>query len=192
MKTFFSQNKILIGLVIFLLLLNIAAISSIIYQRAGVAKHTSIVTHAPFHRDRGMPRQGRFLRELLELDTEQFEEFKVARHDFHMKAWEITEELREKKVEFLKELNRKKPDTSKIQKISEDIGDLHRDLRLETGNYYLELRTICHNEQQQKLYQFFMQTFERPEMVEPVPGMGRNRHHRMIKENRNQHGKDSL
>lgn len=191
MKTFFSQNKVLIWLIIFLLLLNIAAISSMIYQRVRLAKDTSFIPHAPFHRDREMPGEGRFLREFLELDTEQFEKFKVARHSFQMKAWEITEELREKKIEFLKELNRKNPDTGKIQKISEDIGDLHSDLRVETGNYYLELRAICHKEQQQKLYHFFMQTFERPEM-EPGPGRGAGRHHRMIRRNMNQHGKDSM
>ena len=135
--------------------------------------------------------EGRFLRDFLDLDPEQFEQFRMARYAFQMKAWDITEELREKKVEFLKELNKKNPDTIKIQKISEDIGYLHKGLRLETGKYYLELRTICDKEQQQKLYHFFMQTFERPEMV-PAPGRGRGMHQRMMRNSTIKHRNDSI
>ena len=190
MKTFFSQNRILIWLIIFLLLLNISAISTMIYHRAREAKNTSFVRHAPFQRDSRMRGEGRFLKDFLELDPEQFEQFRMARHTFQMKAWDITEELREKKVEFLKALNQKNPDTNKIQIISEDIGLLHKDLRLETGKYYLELRTICDKEQQQKLYHFFMQTFERPDMV-PGPGRGRGVHQRMIRNSTTKHRNDS-
>lgn|GEM_PF-180383 len=191
MKTFFSQNRILIWLIIFLLLLNISVISSLIYHRVRESKNISAIHQAPFQRDSRMRSEGRFLRDFLELDPEQFEQFRMARQAFQMKAWGITEELREKKVEFLKVLNQKNPDTSKIQKISEDIGQLHKDLRLKTGKYYLELRTICDKEQQQKLYHFFMQTFERPEM-EPGSGRGRGMHQRMMRNSTIKHRNDSI
>ncbi len=191
MKTFFSQNKILIWLVVFLLLLNISAITSMIYHRVREAKDPSLLVQPPILRQRRMPAEGRFLRDFLELDAEQFEQFRSSRHAFQMKAWDITEELREKKVEFLEELNRKNPDTGKIQQISEDIGKLHQALRLETGKYYLELRDICDKEQQQKLYHFFMQTFERPEMG-PGPGRGRGMHQRMRRHDVMKQDKDSI
>jgi hypothetical protein len=191
MKTFFSQNRILIWVILFLLLLNISAISSIIYHRVSESRNTSFIRQTPFQSDGRMRGEGRFLRDFLELEPEQFKQFGMARHAFQTKAWDITQELREKKIEFLKELNQKTPDTSKIQQISEDIGNLHKDLRLETGKYYLELREICDKEQQQKLYHFFMQTFERPDMV-PHPGRGRDMHQRMMKHSRMKQNNDSI
>jgi len=191
MKTFFSQNRIWIWLIIFLLLINISAITSMIYHRVREEKETVSFHRAPYPGDSRMRGEGRFLRDFLKLDAEQFEQFRIARHAFQMKAWDITEELREKKVEFLEELNQKIPDTSKIQKISEDIGYLHQDLRMETGKYYLKLRSICDNEQQQKLYHFFMQTFERPEM-EPGPGRGQGMHQRVMRHKRMKQNNDSI
>lgn len=185
MKTFFSQNRILIWLVIFLLLLNIAAISSMIFNRARKVNNTSFIPHANFHREGRMPGEGGFLKEFLELDKGQFEQFRNARHAFQAKAWDITEELREKKFEFLKELHQKNPDTSKIQEISEDIGNLHESLRMESGKYYLELRRLCNEEQQCKLYQFFMQTFEGPEFGHGH-GRGRGMHQRNGRRNMRQ------
>jgi Spy/CpxP family protein refolding chaperone len=191
MKTFFSQNRLLIGLVIFLLVLNISAISSIIYHRVRETKNISLPVQPPVPREARIPGEGRFLRDFLELDRNQFEQFRNTRHAFQAKAFSITEELREKKVEFLEELNNNNPDTGRIEEISEDIGQLHKELRLETGKYYLKLRRICNPEQQQKLHHFFMQSFERQDMA-PGPGRSRSLHQRMMKNNRIKPGKDSM
>jgi hypothetical protein len=191
MKTFFSQNRLLIWLVVFLLLLNISAISTMIYHKVKETKNPSSFVQPPIHRERRLAGEGRFLRDFLKLDKEQFEQFRVCRHAFQTKAWDITEELREKKIEFLEELDRKNPDTGKIQQISEDIGSLHKSLRMETGKYYLELKAICNDEQQQKLHHFFMQTFERPEMA-PGPGRDHGMHKRMMRDNRIKQNNDSI
>jgi hypothetical protein len=191
MKTFFSQNRILIWLVIFLLIINVAAISTILIIRVRKVNDTSFIPHARFHREGRMPGEGGFLKEFLELDEGQFEQFRDARHGFQARAWDITEELREKKFEFLRELHQNEPDTNKIQEISEDIGRLHKRLRLESGKYYLELRRFCSEEQQRKLYHFFMQTFDGTELRH---GHDRDRvmHHRKMRRNMIRHKKDSI
>ncbi|MBN2213338.1 MAG: periplasmic heavy metal sensor [Bacteroidales bacterium] len=191
MKTFFSQNRLLIWLVIFLLVLNISAISSIIYHRVRETKEIPSPFQPPIAWEGRMPDEGRFLRDYLELDKAQFEQFMIKRHGFQTKARGITEELREKKVEFLEELNKKDTDTSKIRELSEDIGQLHKALRLESGKYYLGLRTICNDEQRQKLHRFFMHSLGRHDM-EPLPGRGRGMHQRMMKNNRIKPWKDSI
>jgi hypothetical protein len=172
MKTFFSQNRILIWLVIFLLLLNISAIIAILYHKSREVENTSLSFQPSVNREIRMSGEGRFFRDFLELDKEQFERFRIVRHHFQMKARNITEELREKKAEFLKELDRKNPDAGKIQEISNEIGQLHATLKLETGKYYLQLKTICNDEQQQKLHHFFLKIIGGGEMM---PGQGRGR-----------------
>ncbi len=182
MKTFFSQNRLLIWLVIFLLVLNVSAISSIIFQRVREPESVSLPFRPPVPDETMMPGEGRFLRDFLELDREQFEHCRIDRHAFQVKAWSITEELREKKIEFLKELDKKNPDTARIEQIAEEIGQLHKTLRLETGEYYLKLRRLCNDQQQQKLHHFFMQSLGRHDTAKR-PARGRGIHQRMKRKN---------
>lgn len=191
MKTFFSQNRLLIWLVIFLLVLNISAISSIIFHRVREPDNVSLPFRPPGPDEERIPGDGRFLRDFLELDRRQYEQFRMNRHAFQTKAWSITEELRKKKIEFLEELDKKDPDPGRIEQISEEIGQLHKALRLETGEYYLELKTICNDEQQQKLHHFFMQSLGRHDMING-PARGRGMHQRMKRNNRINQVNDSI
>ena len=191
MKTFFSQNRLLIWLVIFLLVLNISAISSIIFHRVREPKNISLPFRPPVQDETRMRGEGRFLRDFLELDRAQYEQFRIDRHAFQTNAWSITEELREKKIEFLDELDKKNPDTGRIEQLSEDIGQLHKALRLETGEYYLKLKTICNVEQQQKLHHFFMQSLGRHDM-EHGQARGRGMHQRMKRNNGIKQVNDSI
>jgi hypothetical protein len=191
MKTFFTQNRLLIWLVIFLLVLNISAISSIIFHRLREPENVSLPFRPPGPAEERIPGDGRFLRGFLELDRQQYEHFRMNRHAFQAKAWNITEELRKKKIEFLEELNKKDPDTGRIEQISEEIGQLHKALRLETGEYYLELKKICNDEQQQKLHHFFMQSLGRHDMASG-PARERGMHQRMKRNNRINQVNDSI
>lgn len=191
MKTFFSQNKILIWLVAFLLVLNICAIGSILYYKGRTTENVTTIMQHPTHERHATPGEGRFFRNFLGLDETQFRKFSAARNRFHIKLTDLNEELAIKRAEFLKELNRKNPDMVKIRKISDEIGNLHAAMRMETGRYYLQLKEICNPEQQEKLYHFFLQTMEGNDMLPSPSGRG-GMHRRFMRNHAIRQNNDSI
>lgn len=186
MKTFFSQNKILIWLVMFLLLLNLSVIGTIIYHKYKIEHKSSSFVPQQFSGRGKIQGGGSFLKEYLRLDEKQFTRFRITRNEFQQKAEIINNSLKEKRIEFLNELEKSNPDEAIIRKVSEDIGKLHADLITETSLYYLDLNSLCTKEQLPKLHSFFKQMFEREESMPSTgrfnrQGQGRTQHNNLNK-----------
>lgn len=160
MKTFFSQNKILIWVMIFLLLLNISTIGSIIFFKSRVNTMISPPKPPLAHKMGIMQRDGRFMKEYLGLNEEQFIQFSNTRFEFQQKAHSIAMELRQKRMELFDELKKSNPGERKIRKISEETGQLHTELNIETSNYYMKIKEICNEGQREQLHRFFIQNHE--------------------------------
>ena len=167
MKTFFSQNRILIWILFALLVINIVAISSIIYYANRQKNIISEVvpSHLPA---RGMMHsEGRYMKEYLGLNEEQMVNFRDARFEFHQQAQQIAFELREKRMELLNELKKDSFDQQKVDSISREIGQLHTKLNSDMSKYYLDVKKICHPEQRERLHNFFINTLENDENMPP-------------------------
>ncbi|MFO7655606.1 MAG: periplasmic heavy metal sensor [Bacteroidales bacterium] len=181
MKSFFSHNRIILWILGFLLIMNITAVGSILFYRN---KARSIVTNPPFPAQRlqKMHPEGRFMQKYLDLNEDQFEYYTRARNKFHKNARKIAMKIREKRLEMFDELKKTEPDRKKIGKLAEEIGMLHKEINIETGTYYLEVRDTCNPGQREKLNSFFLNTFND---TRPAPGHGRGQG-RMPKNLRNQ------
>ncbi len=107
------------------------------------------------------------MKEILDLNDKQFDQFRNARFAFHQKAQNIDLTIRKKRMELFEELKKTNSNPQKIQQISEEIGQLHTQLNIEMSNYYEEIKNICRPEQREQLYQFFMNTLEREERMPP-------------------------
>ncbi|TLX75366.1 periplasmic heavy metal sensor [Labilibacter sediminis] len=104
------------------------------------------------------PRQygwGRYYREQLNLNQEQHIKFREYRRTFHPIAHGIADEMTQVREKIFEELNSKHPDSLRLNKLSDKIGELHSSLKKHTNKYYLDMKNICNEEQQVKLYAIF-------------------------------------
>lgn len=153
MKTYFSKYGILFWLIIILLVINISAITTIFF---GISirdrKDTKFFPpKAEYHRQH----EGKFFCQSLDLNEEQQQLFEKARHKFFSEAKKIAGQMHKKRVEFINELASDEPDTLKLQEIAKDIGSLHSKLKFQTYRHYLEMKSICTKEQEEKLIKIF-------------------------------------
>jgi len=153
MKTYFSRYNILFWLIIILLVINISAITTIFYGISVRDKKDTkpYPSKTEYHRHH----EGRFFDSSLNLTEEQRQHFKNAKHKFYSEAKIIAGQMHKKRVEFMNELASDEPDTLKLQEIAKDIGSLHTKLKLQTYKHYLELKSICTKEQEEKLIIIF-------------------------------------
>ena len=76
-----------------------------------------------------------------------------------MKARSIIVGLAEKRKLMLSEMSAKNSDTVKLNALSDSIGILHAQLKRITYSYYLDIKSICDEKQQQKLELLFQEMF---------------------------------
>jgi hypothetical protein len=151
MRTFFNNNKALMWVIIAMLVLNIAAFTTIIIQRKTQAVATPSLPR-PFPGD---VRPGIYLREELGLDDGQFAQFTHARDQYQLTARRTHLRLMEKRKDFLNALFEDNADSAFMKATSDSIGLLHARLIEETGAYYQTIRALCREDQVGKLNAFF-------------------------------------
>ncbi len=98
---------------------------------------------------------GRFFRDELNLNRQQHNQFRTFRQIFHSQSNQIISNMQYVREEMLDELAKHQPDTVKLYQFSESIGDLHRELKHQTIEYYLNMKKICNNKQKEKLHEIF-------------------------------------
>ena len=164
MKTFFTQNKVLVWLVIFLLILNLSVITTIVYTKYKQAKTMKLpavtMRHPP-------PGPGIFLKNELSMSDQQFVQFNEARTKYQARARELNRQLAVIKKNYYDELMKSNPDLHVIRASCDSIGAKHVQLMQETGRYYLEIGKSCNDDQIIKLNTFFssvIQSENRPMM----------------------------
>jgi Spy/CpxP family protein refolding chaperone len=153
MKTYFNRYNILFWLIIILLIINVSAITTI-FLGIRIKDRKDIKQFPPkieYHRHH----EGRLFDRSLNLTEEQRQHFRKAKHKFYSEAKKIAGQMHKKRVEFLNELASDDPDTIKLQEIAEEIGSLHTKLKYQTYKHYLDMKSICTNEQEEKLIKIF-------------------------------------
>mgnify|MGYP006288101235 CR=1 FL=1 len=166
-----TKKQLLIGGLILLFVINIAALGTIIYQNQ---KYNNVIQSSTDtkrewrderHRDRDRGRRDhdkphkhdypnrfdRYLKQELDLNDDQFSEFLEIREDNKEKQHAIVKKLSEKRSELMNELSSETPDTTKLQEISQEIGGLHKKLKETTIEHFMRLKTICSPVQKEKL-----------------------------------------
>ncbi|MFW6246101.1 MAG: periplasmic heavy metal sensor, partial [Tangfeifania sp.] len=118
----------------------------------------------------------RFFRDQLNLSREQVDSFRVLNRDFNRTAWDITHELQTLRFKMVQELGALNPNREELDSISSEIGLLHKELKNETIDYYLAMREMCDENQQQELNEIFMAMLQENEDIKlPRGGRMRNR-----------------
>lgn len=146
--------------IVLLALMNISTIATIMYHKylAGTTETNSVTDQKQLEAD-SEKFSGRYFRDQLDLNREQMEKFSRINPVFRPKARKITIELAEKRKQMLLEMAASKSDTLRLNALSDSIGRLHSDLKKVTYAYYLDLKTLCDQEQKSKLEQLFSEMF---------------------------------
>jgi len=158
--------------IVILALMNISTIATIMYEN-----YQSVKTVATSVSDRKQLEvdsekfTGRYFRDQLNLSSEQMDKFKEFNPVFRPKARYITIELAEKRKQMLIEMSALNSDTARLNAFSDSIGQLHSNLKKITYRYYMEIKSICNQEQQKKLEQIFGEMFTNDSQL-GYPGKG--------------------
>lgn len=171
---FIMKRKIWFWILIILVIINTVALITIILQRDNpqVPVPSAPAEEMEF---RGI---NHFLRHELDLTDTQFTEFRRLRRESMQNSANIMRELHRKRNMMLDELVKSNPSQHTLNKLAEDIGQLHKALKLETFNHFMELKELCTAEQRQRLNQFFMEIKSknpRPWHDRPRHGQGHRR-----------------
>ncbi len=144
---YFLKKRFSFWLVLFLLIVNVAAISTIVYhifsEKAAVQLEES--TNGA----------GQILTRELALNTDQQNFFHKTNMNYNQQSKKILDQLTEKRSEILEVLAEENPDTALLHTLAEDIGHLHTNLKLLTIDNFLELKKICTPQQQQQLSKLY-------------------------------------
>jgi len=178
-----TKKQLLIGALILLFAINLAALGTIIYQNyqnnqisQEVNRYQPGERHVPSGRrapGRSTPsrrmgtkdpaeRQGagrpfnQLVRERLELDEQQFSQYQELIKENREEQRNIAMALAEKRNLMMQELAKDEPDQQKLDDLAREIGDLHTQLKRNTIDHFKQLRDICRPEQRKGLNQMIL------------------------------------
>lgn len=155
-----TENKYrwMVWAIIVLAVMNISTVLTFVYNRNQVVKSVP-VNDGIQSENASMRYSGRFFRDNLNLNNEQMGKFVEFNPVFRQSVRSINSDLVDSRNQMLIELTKNNCDTSKLNILSDSIGNLHADLKKLTYKYYLDLKEICDEQQQVKLLQMFGDIF---------------------------------
>lgn len=167
-----SKYRILGWLVIILLATNLSTVVSLLVSQRSPAetakKPETVQTEVP------VEQRTRFFREQLNLSPDQVDRFREFNREFNRTAHRVTLDLQILRAEMVDELGKPAADPEKLDRITREIGQLHEKLKKITVAYYLQMKNVCDESQQEKLHQLFRAMLENEDQVKLPQGRRRN------------------
>jgi Spy/CpxP family protein refolding chaperone len=154
----FTKKQILIGGLILLIVINLAALGTFIYQNYQQERQlppppdkNRVQRDFREHNGPDRDRFSYFFRNKLDLNDKQFSKLRELRRKNHNDQIRIRKEIEEKTEEMMKELSSKKPDKKKLENINKEIGKLHMELNKVTIDHFLNLKENLNPDQRKEL-----------------------------------------
>lgn len=172
-----DKNKFLTWAVVVLAILNMSTIGTIIYHILTEKNEMSRSSERY-----ASPLNGRDFMQTLDFTHGQREQFHLMNSSFRTSVKEINKELDLHKNSLFSELRKTNPDTVTCNRISAEIGALHKVLKVKTYRFYLDVKKICRADQQEKLNDVFAPIFNFDGRSESRHGK-KGHHHGMRNQN---------
>jgi len=146
-----NRTSIYIAIIIFLLVTNIATIFTIISLNR---EEEVDVSQRPVIE---MPRDNRvgYFHNQLGINDEQFPAFRDYNKHFNTEAGMLTEKMRELRKQMVDEMASENPDTARLNEIASEFGNLHKEMKKVTMEYYFNLKSISDDSQKERLHFMF-------------------------------------
>ncbi len=152
-----AENKIriLTWAIVAIALLSVSTIATIIYHiRNGSSTEEYVSNEA-----NSLQMSGREFRDALNLSPQQMDEFRSINLLFRQSAREINILLDKTRDIMFTELKNENPDMEVCKQLSAEIGRLHKELKLITCEFYMDVRDLCDPGQEKKLEEIFAPVF---------------------------------
>jgi len=194
-----TKKQLLIGALILLFAVNLAALGTIIYQnyqeqqqetarplQQSTPPDRSELPSRPSRRTMehdAEPGTGRrfegYIQRRLNLDDQQSQQYEALMQETRHNQRTITRQMSLKRDSLMQLMASENSDTSKLNRLAEEIGSLHARLKHNTIDHFQKLRSICTPEQIPALNEMIrgMTDHQRPQHRHDRPqrGRGRNR-----------------
>lgn len=155
-----NKYKWMVWAIVILAAMNIATVMTIVYNRYQTDKEeTPGQNNQVSSESNSIQYSGRYFREQLNLSSSQMEKFVEFNPVFRQQAMTINYELNRLRQQMLTEMTTEHNDTLTLNALADSIGYLHADLKKITYKYYIDFKTICDPQQQEKLEQLFSGMF---------------------------------
>jgi hypothetical protein len=150
-----KRNTVLIWAVIVLALMNLATVGTIIYhvETDGKTNDTIQLMVNDFKLNNSI------IAETLGLNANQTDDCKIILNEFRQAVREIHTGLNMNRAGLFVELQKEKPDTLVCNRFSNEIGELHKDLKIKTSHFYLQLKNLCPSGREENLHQLLAPLF---------------------------------
>lgn len=111
-----------------------------------------------------------FFKEQLGLDEEAKSKFRMLNRNYNQDANQIMNQLNGLRRDMVQQLGDKNCDTLELKNIASLIGEKHKELKLATVQFYLDMKSELNEEQQAKLYDLFSRLLQKDENVKTPKG----------------------
>ncbi len=147
---FFSKNRFVFWLLIFLVVINLSALITFLV----FFSHNSIGSTQQQQKNPGMK-----FRKELSLSPAQSEKVGVILADYRNSTESITDNIRNYRAQLLEELAKNKPDTNLINRFAEEICLLQKQMQKVSVKQYLAMKEICNPVQCQRLSALYFELY---------------------------------
>jgi Spy/CpxP family protein refolding chaperone len=147
---FFSKNRLVFWLLIFLVVLNLSALISFLVL---FSKNTTASSQQP------QKNPGMAFRKELSLSPSQSEKVEVILADYRNSTGPITTDIRNYRSQLLEELAKDKPDTNILNRCGEEICLLQKRMQKASVKQYIALKEICNPVQCQRLSDLYFELY---------------------------------
>lgn len=160
-----NKNQVLTLAVVLLIIMNAVTIGTILYHnyKENQVKDNIIISSGPAVN----MLNGKFFRQTLGFNDVQMDSFRKINQGFRPYAMELTIEVDSLKNEMFTELQKAVPDTTRLNAMSRQIGELHGRLKYETYHFYLNIKKICLPAQSLELEKKFQPLFKSENITTP-------------------------
>ena len=155
-----NKNRWMVWAIVILAAMNIATIVTVLRNRNLTKEENFVEDDSQLQPEAGAIRySGRWYRDQLNFNREQMNRFAGINSAFREDVQFINLNLNLLRQKMLDEMASDGPDTIRLNILSDSIGTLHSDLKKITYKYYTDLKTICNEQQKEKLEHLFSGMF---------------------------------
>jgi Spy/CpxP family protein refolding chaperone len=141
--SYFTKERSLYLIIIILVLLNIVTLGSMWLWK--IREKPGLLPPPPENFD-GM----RFLVKELKLTPAQREKFIESRDNHFKLVSKLSDEIRINKELLFSMVEIPSPDTNKVNEVTSKIGELQKQIDIETFKHFAKLQSVCNDEQKKK------------------------------------------
>ena len=147
---FFSKNKVVFWLLIFLVAINLTVLITfaLFYSRK---------TNIP--NENSVEKPGMALRRELSLTPTQSEQVEIILAEYRNSTETVSFSIRDYRAQLLEELAKDKPDTTLLNRSANEICSLQKLMQKASIKQYLELKKICNSDQCQRLSYLYFELY---------------------------------